>query len=88
MTTHFYEALGFHFLLNNSAVNNSLFNLLEISNKVSCYDVDLKNDRVTKLKLYNYDLEDYESPEHRLSLNYENSEEIIKQRDLKKCYYM
>lgn len=88
MTTHFYEALGFHFLLNTSAVNNGLFNLLEISNKVSCYDVDPINDKITKLNLYNYDLVDYESPKQRLGLNYENSEEIIKQRDIENCYYM
>jgi Icc-related predicted phosphoesterase len=88
MTTHFYEAMEFNFILNNSAVNNCLFNLLEISNKVSCYDVDPKNDKVTKLNLYNYNLSDYETPSERLSLNYENSEEIIKQRNIEKCYYM
>ena len=88
MTTHFYEALEFHFLLNNSALNNGLFNLLEISTKVNCFDVDPNKDQVTKLKLYNYNLADYETPEDRLKLNYENSELIIDQRDIKKCYYM
>ncbi len=88
MTTHFYEAMEFHFLLNNSAVNNSLFNLLEISTKVNCFDVDPNKDQVTKLKLYNYNLSDYETPQERLKLNYENAELIIDQRDLKDCYYM
>ena len=27
MTTHFYEAMEFNFMLNNSAVNNGLFNI-------------------------------------------------------------
>ncbi len=88
MTTHFYEASEFKFILNNSAVNNSLFNILEISNNISVYDVDPRLDKVRKLKLYNYNLSDYDSPEERLSLNYENSKEIIKERSLEGCYYM
>ncbi len=88
MTTHFYKASEFHFLLNNAAVNNALFNILDISTKVHCFDVDLKKDRVRKLKLYNYNVVDYSKPEDRLKLNYEDPEEIIKERNLKGCYYM
>lgn len=88
MTTHFYNASEFYFLLNNAASNNHLFNILEISTKVNCYDVDPKKDRVRRLKLYNYNLVDYSTPEERLALNYEDSPEIIKERELKGCYYM
>ena len=88
MTTHFYEAMEFNFMLNNSAVNNGLFNILEISTKVSCFDVDPILDKVRKLKSFNYNLDDYETPEQRLALNYENSQEILKEREIKGCYYM
>ena len=88
MTTHFYQASEFHFLLNNSGVNNGLFNILEISNKVSCYDVDPTIDRVRKLQLYNANIVDYSTPEERLALNYEDSEQLIKERKLRGCYYM
>ena len=88
MTTHFYEASEFNFILNNSAVNNCLFNLIDISTKVSCYDVDAKKDKVRKLKHYNFNLVDYNSPQQRLALNYEDSEDVIKERSLKGCYYI
>ncbi|MEM4397198.1 MAG: metallophosphoesterase, partial [Candidatus Woesearchaeota archaeon] len=87
MTTHFYFASDFHFILNNSAVNNCLFNIIDIGNKVECYDVDPKKDKIRKLKLYNYNLVDYNKPEERLNLNYEDSDEIIKERNLESCYY-
>ncbi len=88
MTTHFYNASEFYFILSNSAVNNALFNLIEISTKISCFDVDPKKDRVRKLKLYNYNVAEYDKPEERLALNYEDSEDVIKERDIKDCYYM
>jgi hypothetical protein len=88
MTTHYYKASEFNFILNNSAVNNSLFNLVEISTKINCYDIDPKKDRVRKLKLYNYNLAEYDKPEERLALNYPDSKEIIEERKLKGCYYM
>jgi len=87
-TTHFYEASEFHFILNNTAVNNCIFNILEIGNKVNCYDVDPKSDRVRKLNLYNYNLVDYSNESERLSLNYEDSSDIIKERNINGCYYM
>ena len=88
MTTHFYNASEFYFILNNSAVNNCLFNLIDIGNKVVCYDVDPRKDRLRRLKSYNYNLVDYSTPEERLALNYEEPGEIIKERDIKGCYYM
>ncbi|MEM3373616.1 MAG: metallophosphoesterase [Candidatus Woesearchaeota archaeon] len=88
MTTHFYYASEFHFILNNSGVNNCLFNIIDIGNKIDCYDVDPKKDKITKLKLYNYNLVDYNTPIERLALNYDNYEEIIKERNLEGCYYM
>lgn len=88
ITTHFYTASEFFFILNNAAVNNALFNILEISTKVNVYDVDPKKDRVRRLKLYNHNLVDYSTPEDRLKLNYEDSSEIIKERQIKGCYYM
>lgn len=88
MTTHFYFASEFYFLLNNAAVNNGLFNILDLSTKVHCYDVDPSKDRVKKLKPYNHNLVDYSTPEERLALNYEDSKEIIKEREIKGCYYM
>ncbi|MFH2021456.1 MAG: metallophosphoesterase [archaeon] len=88
MTTHFYEAAGFHFMLSNSAVNNCLFNMLDIGNRLVCYDVDPKLDIVRQLKTYNYNIADIKSPQERLALNYENPDEVIKQRNLSGCYYM
>jgi len=88
MTTHFYNASEFYFMLNNAGVNNYLFNILEISTKVNVYDVDPKKDRVRRLKLYNNNLVDYTTPQERLKLNYEDSSEIVKERELKGCYYM
>src|SRR3989344_4948780 len=85
MTTHFYNASEFYFMLNNSAVNNCLFNILEIGNKVICYDVDPKTDIVRKLKIYNYNLADYSTPEERLGLNYEDAKEVVKERKLEGC---
>ena len=88
MTTHYYKASEFNFILNNSAVNNSLFNLIEISTRINCYDIDPRKDRVRKLKIYNYNLAEYDKPEERLALNYPDSKEIIEERKLKGCYYM
>jgi hypothetical protein len=88
MTTHFYFASDFHFILNNAAVNNCLFNLIEIGNKINCYDVDPKNEKVRKLNIYNYNLVDYALPEERLTLNYEMPKEIIEERKIQGCYYM
>src|SRR3989344_692858 len=58
MTTHFYMATEFHFILNNAAVNNCLFNIIDIGTKVNCYDVDPKKDKLRLLRLYNYNLVD------------------------------
>ena len=88
MTTHFYEASEFNFILNNSAVNNGLFNMIEISNKISCFDIDPIKDKVRKLKPYNYNLAEYDTPKERLALNYEDSEELIKERQIDGCYYI
>jgi hypothetical protein len=88
MTTHFYEAGEFNYILNNSAVNNGLFNMIEISNKVSCFDIDPIKDKVRKLKSYNYNLAEFDSPSARLNLNYEDSKELIKERELDGCYYI
>jgi hypothetical protein len=88
MTTHFYEAAGFHFMLNNAAVNNCLFNILEIGSKIVCYDVDPKKDKILTLKTYNYNLNDYSKPEERLALNYDDPEKIIEERMLSGSYYM
>jgi hypothetical protein len=88
MTTHFYNASDFHFLLNNGAVNNCLFNMIEFSNKISCYDVDPKKDKIRKLNTYNYNIVEYDQQEARLALNYEDSLDVIKERGLDGCYYM
>jgi len=88
MTTHFYNASDFHFLLNNAAVNNSLFNMVEFSNKVNCFDIDPKLDKIRKLNLYNYNIVEYDRQEARVALNYEDSVDVIKERDLDGCYYM
>ena len=88
LTTHFYYASEYHFILNNSAVNNCLFNVIEISSKVSCYDVDPRKDIVRKINPYNYDLADYSSPVERLKLNYEDAEQVINERKIAGCYYM
>jgi hypothetical protein len=87
-TTHFYTATEFHFILNNSAVNNCLFNIIEIGNKIGCFDIDPGKDKARKLLLYNYNLEDYSKPEERLALNYESPSDIISERKLSGCYYM
>ena len=88
MTTHFYNASEFFFILNNSAVNNCLFNLIEIGTKISCYDVDPKKDILRKLRVYNYNLADYDNPKDRLALNYDDPEEVIKERKLGGSYYL
>lgn len=88
MTTHFYNASEFNYILANSAVNNCLFNILEVSSKIDCFDVDAKLDRVRKLKLYNYNVAEWDTPKERLALNYEESDEIIKERQLNGCYYL
>ncbi|MEK6916548.1 MAG: hypothetical protein AABW92_02290, partial [Nanoarchaeota archaeon] len=78
----------FFFILNNSAVNNCLFNLIEIGTKISCYDVDPKKDILRKLRVYNYNLADYDNPKDRLALNYDDPEEVIKERKLGGSYYL
>jgi hypothetical protein len=88
MTTHFYTASEFNFILNNAAVNNCLFNIIDIGQKTLCYDVDSKLGKIRQLNLYNYDVADYNSAEERLKLNYPDSEEVIKERRLTGCYYM
>ncbi len=87
-TTHYYYASEFNFVLNNAAVNNSLFNLIEIGNRLSCYDVDPKLGKVRKLSLYNCNLVDYSAPEERLALNYEDAKQLIEERKISGCYYM
>ncbi|MFH0875226.1 MAG: metallophosphoesterase [archaeon] len=88
ITTHFYTMDDFFFVLNNSGVNNCIFNILELSNKIKCFDVDPKNNLIRELKTYDSYISDYSKPESRLSLNYDNPGEIIAQRNLNNCYYM
>lgn len=88
MTTHFYNASDFNFILNNAAVNNCLFNMIELGNKASCYDIDPKLDKVRKLKLYAYDPLAKPKEAERLALNYDDPEAVIDERSLKGCYYM
>ncbi|MBD3203047.1 hypothetical protein GF327_02035 [Candidatus Woesearchaeota archaeon] len=88
VSTHFYKRDDFHFLLNNSAANNGLFNILDIAKKIRCFDVDSKKNKIRELKSYNSYIADYSTPKQRLSLNYKNPEEIIKQRNLKECFYL
>jgi hypothetical protein len=88
LTTHFYYASEFNFILNNAAVNNCIFNMLEIGNKVVLYDIDPKLDKIRKLNLYNYNLVDYSKPEERLALNYDDAKQVIDERKIDGCYYM
>jgi hypothetical protein len=88
ITTHFYERDEFNFMLNNAAVNNCLFNILEVSNKIRVFDVDPRANVIRELKRYNSFLVEYSSPKARLGLNYEKPDEIIAQRDIEGCYYM
>ncbi|MBT4352007.1 hypothetical protein HOD20_05745 [archaeon] len=88
VTTHFYERDEFNFILNNTAVNNCIFNIVEVSNKIRCFDVDPKQNRVRELNKYDSFTAEYTTSEQRLALNYKNPDEIIEQRNLKGCYYM
>lgn len=88
MTTHFYLASEFNFILSNSAVNNSLFNILEVGQKLNVYDVDPRLDKIRMLNPYNYNLVDYQKPEERLALNYSDSSDVIIERKLEGCYYI
>ncbi|MCM2326067.1 MAG: metallophosphoesterase [Candidatus Woesearchaeota archaeon] len=88
MTTHFYEASEFNFILNNSAVNNCIFNILEMGQKISVYDIDPKMDKIRLLNSYKYNLADYSRPIDRLRLNYQDAEEVVKERNLDGCYFI
>jgi hypothetical protein len=88
MTTHFYEASEFNFILNNSAVNNCIFNILEIGQKITVYDIDPKMDKIRQLSQYKYNLADYSKPIDRLKLNYQDAEEVVKERNLDGCYFI
>ena len=88
MTTHFYTATEFHFMLNNASVNNGLFNMLDVGRDITCFDVDPNIDKVRRLKTYNYNLAEYDSPHQRLSLNYEDADSVVEERNIKGCYYM
>ena len=88
VTTHFYKKDDFIFLLNNSASNNALFNILEISRKINCYDVDPNLEKIRKLNLYDSYLADYSNGPERLALNYKNPDQVINERNIEGCYYM
>lgn len=89
MTTHFYKEKNWHFILNNSAVNNGLFNIIEIEgSEVNCWDVDASTGRVIGLQEYDKDKTEYNTPEERLALNYAIPEDIIEERQLKGCEHM
>ncbi|MBN1503248.1 metallophosphoesterase [Candidatus Woesearchaeota archaeon] len=87
-TAHFFTNDDFYFLLNNAGIHNSIFNILEISNKVKCFDIDPKRDKTRELKLYDSYTAEYSSPKERLALNYENPDELIKERNLGECSYI
>ena len=55
---------------------------------MNCYDVDPKKDVLRKLRVYNSNLADYDSPKERMALNYDEHEEVIKERKLDNCYYI
>ncbi|MBN2423145.1 hypothetical protein JXB41_08030 [Candidatus Woesearchaeota archaeon] len=88
VTTHFYTRDDFYYLLNNAGVNNCLFNIIDISNKIRCFDVDPSINKIRELKLYDSYIADYSNAEERLALNYNKPKEITEQRNLKGCYYM
>ncbi|NTV24089.1 MAG: metallophosphoesterase [Nanoarchaeota archaeon] len=88
MTTHLYQASDFHFILSNSACNNCLFNILDVGQKVGCYDVDPVLGKLRLLNTYKDNVEEHETPEKRLSLNYADYKEVIKERSIEGCYYM
>ncbi|MFH1506551.1 MAG: hypothetical protein ABIE94_06215, partial [archaeon] len=89
MTTHFYREKNWYFLLNNSATNNGLFNIIEISKEeVNCWDADASTGQVLGLQPYDEEKVNYTSPEQRLALNYSVPDEIIEERRLKDCGHM
>ncbi len=87
-TTHFYKRDEFLFILNNAAVNNKIFNIIEMSGKVRCFDADPNISKLREVKPYDSYIAEYNTPEERLALNYQKPEEIIEQRQIKGCYYM
>ena len=81
-TTHFYIHNEWYYLLNNAGINNGLFNVIDITNEIICYDIDPTLDQITRLKTYTLEKVVYNDPISRLKLNYLNAELIVHQRKL------
>ena len=86
MTTHFYTKQNWYYLLNNAGVYG-LFNVIDIKEKIHCYDVDANIDQVTGLTIYDVKDANYNEPVSRMSLNYANAPHIMQQRKLNNSVY-
>lgn len=72
---------GYHILMNNAGLHNGIFNIIDFNIlKVTCYDVDPKNDKITEIGL-NSTFKEYAHEKELIERYYQDGNYILKRKN-------